>query len=327
MEIRFSRDEDLPEIISLLKKSLGESLLPKSEGYWIWKHVKNPFGASPVLLAVEGNEIIGVRAFMQWRWKKGQQSFRAVRAVDTATRPSHQGKGVFSKLTKSLLEFCNEQGFDFVFNTPNEKSKPGYLKMGWETAGKLPITLKIINPIGMALSALKEPSANDTFASQVSSVLNHPGVDDLLDTTSAADDKMITAYTRTSLIWRYVDVPIVKYHAFCDGDNSGTLESLVIYRMKPSKRGLELRITDAFIRPNSDLRTLRRKLKDEVRRQGAHFVTMASTSKEPLINDGLSFSRVQIGPIVTVRKVRYHFFDDLIQFNQWSPSTGDLELF
>ncbi|MDH5380092.1 MAG: hypothetical protein OEW75_04520, partial [Cyclobacteriaceae bacterium] len=27
----------------------------------------------------------------------------------------------------------------FIFNTPNEKSRPGYLKMGWVDAGRLPV--------------------------------------------------------------------------------------------------------------------------------------------------------------------------------------------
>lgn len=327
MEIRFSRDEDLPEIISLLKKSLGESLLPKSEGYWIWKHVKNPFGASPVLLATEGNEIIGVRAFMQWRWKIGQSVYRAVRAVDTATSPAHQGKGVFSKLTKALLEHSNDHGFDFVFNTPNEKSKPGYLKMGWETAGKLPIAIKVVNPISMALSPLGTPSAKEGLSNDIVPIFNHPGVDELLESTSAAFQKITTAHTRESLIWRYVDVPIVKYYAFTSGEGKNRLNDLVVYRMKPSKLGLELRITDAFVTPASDGNVLRKKLKEEAKRQGAHFITMASTSAAPLINHGLAFSRVPIGPIVTVRKVRYQDFDNLIQFNKWSPTTGDLELF
>jgi hypothetical protein len=40
-------------MIGLLKKSLGEGLIPKSEALWNWKHEQNPFGASFVLLAEE----------------------------------------------------------------------------------------------------------------------------------------------------------------------------------------------------------------------------------------------------------------------------------
>src|SRR5688572_1153461 len=106
MEIRIATARDIDAIVQLLKESLGESLLPKSTEYWQWKHVNNPFGASPVLLAVEGDKIIGVRAFMCWKWRQGDNIINAVRAVDTATHSDHQGKGVFSKLTLKLLERC-----------------------------------------------------------------------------------------------------------------------------------------------------------------------------------------------------------------------------
>src|SRR5687767_10160893 len=132
MIIRKAEESDIPKIISLLKASLGESLLPKSEAYWKWKHVNNAFGKSPVLLAEEEGICVGVRAFMRWQWKMQGKSLEAVRAVDTATHPDYQGKGIFSKLTTTLLDVCKESQWHLVFNTPNEKSLPGYLKMGWK---------------------------------------------------------------------------------------------------------------------------------------------------------------------------------------------------
>src|SRR5688572_13844447 len=99
MQIREATELDIPIIVDLLKLSLGESLMPKSEAYWRWKHVENPFGASPVLLCFEDDMLIGVRAFMRWQWFHNGKIQTAVRAVDTATHPAHQGKGIFKKLT------------------------------------------------------------------------------------------------------------------------------------------------------------------------------------------------------------------------------------
>ena len=70
MTIREASGQDTAAIVSLLKLSLGEALMPKSESYWKWKHWDNPFGKSPVLLAFEKNELIGVRAFMRWDWTR-----------------------------------------------------------------------------------------------------------------------------------------------------------------------------------------------------------------------------------------------------------------
>ena len=101
MDIRAAQPQDTPAIIEILKKSLGESLIPITENLWSWKHEQNPFGKSFVLLALENAELIGVRAFMRWRWQWNGKEFEAIRAVDTATHPDHQGKGIFKKTYSS----------------------------------------------------------------------------------------------------------------------------------------------------------------------------------------------------------------------------------
>ena len=64
---------DMPRMIELLRSSLGESLMPKSEAFFIWKHEQNPFGPSKILLAREEGLIIGLCAFMQWDWISGDK--------------------------------------------------------------------------------------------------------------------------------------------------------------------------------------------------------------------------------------------------------------
>ena len=141
MIIREAKKEDIDSIIVLLQASLGESLLKKSAEIWNFKHVINPFGESTVLLAEEDTQILGVRAFMNWHWQMGNQVWNSYRAVDTATHPDHQGKGIFKKLTLQALDTINEKGDCFVFNTPNDQSRPGYLKMGWQEVGKIKVAL------------------------------------------------------------------------------------------------------------------------------------------------------------------------------------------
>ncbi len=67
------------------------------------------------------------------------ETLRAVRAVDTATHPDHQGKGIFTKLTLGAIPDLDDDGVDLIFNTPNDKSRPGYLKMGWSEVGRVPV--------------------------------------------------------------------------------------------------------------------------------------------------------------------------------------------
>ncbi len=62
-----------------------------------------------------------------------------MRAVDTATDPAYQGRGIFRTLTLRGVAELTLAGDALVFNTPNDQSRPGYLKMGWSLARRLPV--------------------------------------------------------------------------------------------------------------------------------------------------------------------------------------------
>ena len=148
--VRPANAEDTPRIVDLLKLCLGEGSVPRTAEFWDWKHRQNPFGESPVLLAEADGELIGVRAFMRWRWTDGEDVVESVRAVDTATHPEHRGKGIFTRLTLGLLESLRGEGAEFVFNTPNAQSTPGYLKMGWHVYGRVPVAVAVRRPTRVA---------------------------------------------------------------------------------------------------------------------------------------------------------------------------------
>src|SRR5205823_70862 len=107
---------------------------------------RNPFGASPAWVALDGDRVIGFRTFMRWEFGHAGRVYRAVRAVDTATHPEYQGRGIFSQLTRAGLDAMHNDGVDYVFNTPNEQSRPGYLKMGWHLVGRLPVSVRVRSP-------------------------------------------------------------------------------------------------------------------------------------------------------------------------------------
>ena len=123
--INYKNDTD--EIVRLLRTSLSDN---HTKEFFTWKHYNNPFGKSYGLLACDGNRIVGVRMFMRWVFTKGDEQLRAIRPVDTITHPDYRGRGIFKKLTLKGLEDCKDE-YDLIFNTPNENSLPGYLKMGW----------------------------------------------------------------------------------------------------------------------------------------------------------------------------------------------------
>jgi GNAT superfamily N-acetyltransferase len=154
LEVRPADDEDLPQILGLLESSLGWVPDDQHAAFYRWKHHENPFGRSPAWVAVLGGRIVGLRVWMQWRFVQDGRTWDAVRAVDTSTHPDYQGRGIFRRLTTSSLEVLRQEGVSHVFNTPNEQSRPGYLKMGWEVVGKLPTAVRFRSPVA-ATKAVK----------------------------------------------------------------------------------------------------------------------------------------------------------------------------
>ena len=115
---------------------------PRYDTLFAWKHEENAFGPSPAWVAVDGDRIAGFRVLMRWEFVDAAGSVRAVRAVDTATHPDYQGQGIFTRLALHALDELRADGVDFVFNTPNDQSRPGYLKMGWQVVGRLPTAVR-----------------------------------------------------------------------------------------------------------------------------------------------------------------------------------------
>ena len=146
LDIREATPADRPAIIELCRASLGWGDDPRFEQLFSWKHDQNAFGPSYMWVATDGGKIVGLRAFMRWEFVRGGEVLHAVRAVDTATHPDYQGKGLFTAMTMHGLDVIKDDGIDFVFNTPNDKSRPGYLKMGWQEVGKLPVAIRVAGP-------------------------------------------------------------------------------------------------------------------------------------------------------------------------------------
>ncbi|MBN7813044.1 GNAT family N-acetyltransferase [Algoriphagus sp. H41] len=309
MTIRPADQGDLPAIIDLLRASLGEKLTPKSEALWRWKHQANPFGKSPVLLAEDAGELVGVRAFLRWEFEHRGKTIRACRAVDTATHPDFQGKGIFSRLTTKLVEQVSGEGVHVIFNTPNVKSAPGYLKMGWKEWGKLPLR---ISPHLNARSGSKDSVDWKSIATLIQNLENQEKCSPKIRT------RLVPGYIR----WRYQDIPLADYKFLSDGESY-----LLVYRIKAGKLGREFRLCDIFT--THDLREqqskdLGRLLGMEIRSSGARF--SSSSGLAPQIGKSLPTGLVTLpfGPLVTIRELSS---GEAILDQDWGWTLGDLEVF
>lgn len=134
-------EADLPAVLDVMRAALGEPPgLGRTPELFAWKHLENPFGRSLMLVAESEGVIAGFRAFMRWELLSPTGTLLScVRAVDTATHPDFQRRGIFRTLTMAGIEMATDDGVDLIFNTPNEKSGAGYLTMGWQRVGPIGI--------------------------------------------------------------------------------------------------------------------------------------------------------------------------------------------
>lgn len=320
IKIREATKSDSPDIVELLKVSLGEST-EKSIDNWYWKHYENPFGESKIYVATINSEIVGVRAFMQWKWieKTSGEELRALRAVDTAVSPHHRRKGIFLSLTQHALEKVAEEKFDFIFNTPNEKSIGGYLKLGWVLNRKIPVAL-IINPFFWLNSKKKMNAYSET-------ALNDVLRNDFVFSTPFMDSDITCPFSKEYFSWRYVKNPLANYKFF-NLDN----EVLVVYRLKSTKGVTECRVVDIqLLAPNSN-KQIKKAISILVKR---YFVVSLLKGVSPkLYPHATSFTSVKIereGPNMVTKKLNFSekSYNKMLDANSsyWGFNLGEMELF
>jgi hypothetical protein len=331
------RSEDEPAVLALLHDSLaGGPTGERSADFFHWKHHRNPFGRSPALVATSGERVVGLRTFLRWEFAVGQSTVRAVRAVDTATAESHRGRGLFRTLTLDLLEDVRSE-CAFVFNTPNANSLPGYLKMGWERVGEVPIHVGPARPVrflrgirsaGDVVSATDEDRRACRLPSAGEVLSELPGLESLLDDIAAADAASGALHTRRTpayLQWRYVEPPGLDYRAVTVHEH-GRLAGLAIGR--PRRRGTlrELTLSEVLVRPRD--RSGARRVLAAARRSGMDHVAghFAEGTAARSVATSRGFFRAPHGMTLTAKFLSDGPADPL-RMGNWRLSVGDLEVF
>lgn len=315
MELRRAIQKDTPEIVKILKASLGEQELPLSEDIWCYKHVLNPFGKSLVLVAEDNNKIIGVRAFMRWKWQLGEKNFSAFRAVDTATHPNHQGRGIFRKLTMKAVEIAKEEGNHYIFNTPNDKSRPGYLKMGWEIIDKIKVQLIFNNPIPHF-----NPHREESY--KVIKNIDDLDLNNLINGNSKKllrSGKIFTPKSIDYLKWRYEDNPLQSYEVFVDKN------LFIAGYIKRRKNFRELRISEFICKGEFNSKLFRFYTKKWAKHFKANFISISGE----IVTKDLFTVKGKYGPILTFKELDLpkKYKQDIKNIENWGYSLGDLELF
>ncbi len=317
---RRADDSDRGAILDVLRVSLGREVDDRYEALFAWKHLENAFGPSPAWIACDGDRIAGFRTLMRWEFLAGGRVVRAVRAVDTATHPDYQGRGIFTRLTLHALDELAAEGVEFVFNTPNDQSRPGYLKMGWREVGTLPTVVRPtrwtrVARIAKARVPAERWSTPSTAGEAAADVLaDAPAVDALL-ARRAPRAQLATNVTGEFLRWRF-GTPLLGYRALVAP--GGVADGLAIFRIRARGSAREAALV-SLLTPAGDRRSAAGLVKELARVADADYVL--GLGGRP-VWPGAMVRLPGVGPMLTCRPI-----GDAVAPSQWDLTLGDIELF
>ena len=321
LTVRRATGEDLPAILELLEASMNRDPLEPYEALFHWKHVDNPFGPSPSWVATDGDRIAGFRTFMRWDFRRGDKPevVRAVRAVDTATHPDYQGRGIFTTLTMAAIDDLRAEGIGLIFNTPNEKSRPGYLKMGWQQIGSLPTHVRVTK-VGSVhrIAASRVPariwSVETSKGTDPAVALADEAAVAVLLGSQPAGAGLATVRSAAFLRWRYGFGPLHYRAVVAPG---GIADGVALFRLRERGKAVETVLADVLV-PGDDA-TRRRALAAQAARTAGADYTLA-LGRRP----SRGWLPLPSGPILTARAL-----DDeaVAPLDGWDLNLGDVELF
>jgi hypothetical protein len=304
IDYQLAKPSDLEQIVSLFEVCLGSDGGAPTVEFWNWKHNQNPGGVSPVILAWDNDKLVGIRAFMCFKFHNKNGVIKAYRPVDTATHPEYQGKGIFKNLTLSLIEDLKKiNQAAFIFNTPNDQSKPGYLKMGWIEWGR-PL-IQILPTFSFLLT---------NFSKDQARLLGH----DFSKCKPVANQQVVVYKDAAYYNWRYQQIPMKQYGM--KEVKVGNDVYWIIYRLKKIKFITEFRIVDVVknnVSSNSIPVTVFVKLFFSF---GFGFISFNSTSRF-----WLALKLTKKAPMITYRKINDQ--DSFLPFQEVDWNIGELELF
>jgi GNAT superfamily N-acetyltransferase len=334
--VRPMTDADLPDVLNLLQMSLaGGPTGQRTRDFFEWKHRDNPFGRSPAWVAVEGGQLAGFRIFMRWSFRSDDQTIHAVRAVDTATHPDYRGQGIFRRLTTTALGSLGES-VAMVFNTPNDQSLPGYLRMGWQVVGRVRIFVHASRPVRVLRTARhgpagpvggSPPGARCPLPSARSVLEQSPSLAPFLEDVAARDEpkgRFRTVRDHGYLSWRYAGAPGLDYRALVVGEHRAP-RGLAIGRPRYRGNLVEFTLSEVIC---ADDRTAADLLRQVARQSGADHVTchlpVGAVGRSRLVRAG--YFPVPGGPTLVTRPL-VALPRDPGELASWALTLGDVEVF
>lgn len=150
--VRSYRDDDRERFLSLYETVWGHA---RSPAWFGWRFEQNPYSHDVrMVVAEKDGELVGAEPLLPFRVVVDGTERPACQPVDWIVHPDHRRRGLFTRMTESLLETETGEAA-FLFNFPTDSLRAGLQKFDWDVVGTLPCYYRLqdISPVLDALSA------------------------------------------------------------------------------------------------------------------------------------------------------------------------------
>jgi GNAT superfamily N-acetyltransferase len=133
------------EDLELFLKCFNDNGLPRSIELLRWQYLEPPAGPLFVDVAVvpSGDAFAAIYAVFPVAMRAGGKRALGVQSLNTLTDEAFRGKGLFSRMAKSLYARCAEQNVALVYGFPNGNSVHGFFnRLDWKSLDPMPFMLR-----------------------------------------------------------------------------------------------------------------------------------------------------------------------------------------
>ena len=110
-----------------------------------WQYFKNTEKSNLVEISYDKNaqKTAGIYAISNVRFKLGDEEMIGAQSLDTIVDINYRGRGLFTKLAKSVYDKAKESNIALVYGFPNGNSIHGFSKkLNWEVLDPVPFLIK-----------------------------------------------------------------------------------------------------------------------------------------------------------------------------------------
>lgn len=217
MELRiweYGKDDD--KITSFLTSAaLAHNIQQKTEEWFRWKFERSPYGKTILACAFDGDIVAGCVAMGFGKMTYGNADIKCALSYETFVHPKYQGCHIFTKLTKLAEEECKNQGVKLLYNFPNSKSLPGFIKRGWNKHFISKYKIKFCN-LTKCMFYIKDVKKSFIPEQSNLSTIKDINIHDFSALTE--EGIFIPQWSKEYLNWRFLSYPVGNYWIYSDKD-------------------------------------------------------------------------------------------------------------